>query len=44
MNEDIAIMKARLRDAAADAHKVVRALGGEANGQDLLLESRIEVC
>uniref|UniRef100_A0AAF5PYW1 GAR domain-containing protein n=2 Tax=Wuchereria bancrofti TaxID=6293 RepID=A0AAF5PYW1_WUCBA len=42
MNEDIAVMKARLRDAIADAHKVVRALGGEANGQDLLLGSKIE--
>ncbi|KAK6106184.1 Spectrin repeat family protein [Brugia pahangi] len=42
MNEDIAVMKARLRDAIADAHKVVRALGDEANGQDLLLESKIE--
>uniref|UniRef100_A0A0R3RSE7 GAR domain-containing protein n=1 Tax=Elaeophora elaphi TaxID=1147741 RepID=A0A0R3RSE7_9BILA len=42
MNEDIAVMKARLRDAIADAHKVVRVLGGEANGQDLLLGSKIE--
>ncbi|VBB27153.1 unnamed protein product [Acanthocheilonema viteae] len=42
MNEDIAVMKARLRDAIADAHKVVRALGGEANGQDLLLRNKIE--
>lgn len=43
MNDDIAVMKARLRDAVADAHKVVRALGGEANGQDLLLGNKIEV-
>lgn len=43
MNDDIAVMKARLRDAIADAHKVVRALRGEANGQDLLLGSKIEV-
>ncbi|KAM3720341.1 Microtubule-actin cross-linking factor [Dirofilaria immitis] len=42
MNEDIAVMKARLRDAAANAHKIVRALGGEINGQDLLLGSKIE--
>lgn len=43
MNEDIAVMKARLRDAAADAQKVTRALGDEAGGQDSLLASKIEV-
>ncbi|VDN02146.1 unnamed protein product [Thelazia callipaeda] len=42
MNEDVAVMKARLRDAAADAQKVARALGGDANGQDLLLVNKIE--
>uniref|UniRef100_A0A915B3J8 Microtubule-actin cross-linking factor 1 n=1 Tax=Parascaris univalens TaxID=6257 RepID=A0A915B3J8_PARUN len=42
MNEDIAVMKARLRDAAADAQKVTRALGDEAGGQDSLLASKIE--
>ncbi|KHN76670.1 Dystonin [Toxocara canis] len=42
MNEDIAVMKARLRDAAADAQKVTRALGDEASGQDSLLASKIE--
>lgn len=43
MNEDIAVMKARLRDAAADAQKVARALGDEASGQDSLLANKIEV-
>lgn len=43
MNEDIAVMKARLRGTVVDAHKVVRTLGGEASGQDLLLGSKIEV-
>ncbi|EFO27979.2 spectraplakin [Loa loa] len=42
MNEDITVMKARLRDTVADAHRVVRVLGGEASGQDLLIESKIE--
>lgn len=44
MNEDIAIMKARLRDAAADARKISRALGDEVTGQDSLLATKIEVC
>ncbi|VDK30655.1 unnamed protein product [Gongylonema pulchrum] len=42
MNEDIAVMKARLRDASADAQKIARALGDEASGQNSLLASKIE--
>lgn len=43
MNEDIAVMRARLRDAAADAQRVTRALGDEAGGQNSLLANKIEV-
>lgn len=43
MNEDIAVMRARFRDATADAQKVARALGDEADGQNALLASKIEV-
>ncbi|VDK41941.1 unnamed protein product [Anisakis simplex] len=44
MNEDIAVMKSRLRDAVTDAQKVTRALGDEANGQDALLAAKIQPC
>uniref|UniRef100_A0A0N5AJF6 GAR domain-containing protein n=1 Tax=Syphacia muris TaxID=451379 RepID=A0A0N5AJF6_9BILA len=42
MNDDIAVMRSRLRDATADAQKVARALGDEADGQNALVASKIE--